>query len=237
MASLGAHGQFPGNMRRDLLRHFTKTQKVPRPIGVDTKILDHLKREAVSTQAVLNLPAMLEVIWQEYRHHWNDIVGANPRRFWDSLRADDPRLPAMGDLLAVPNWQDVSYPFIIHGDGGTYTNKTSSSILVVSTKSLLADSFDGNIITGFALAKDLRTDGTAEPLWESYINLLNFAYDGIHAPHDHNGEAWLPGSTEADLAGRELCDGEVRIVIFQSTGDLEYLSNELPVRSPRCRCP
>ena len=231
LAELGAHGLYPGNMRRDLLRNFCKGEKVPRPIEVSVIAKDPLMREVEVSQSVINLPELLQAIWDSHEDKFKEIMGSNTRAFWDALDPDDPKLEAMSDLMRVPGWQDISYPCTLHGDAGLYAKKTQSSILVVSIKSMLSDAFSDHIIPAFVLPNHIRNKGvggdTADEMWRAYINCLNAAYDGVHPPTDHRGRAWAPGSTQEVLAGSPLCGGRVRIVVFAIAGDLEYLSVEL----------
>ena len=126
----------------------------------------------------------------------------------------------MADLTQHDGWQDITYPCMMHGDGGTYTTKTESSILVVSVKSMLSKRFGEDIILGLVIPKHLRahqgTDGhdTALELWTAYVHQLNAAYRGEHAATDHRNKDWPDGSPQAALAGTPLCEGLVRIVMF-----------------------
>ena len=60
------------------------------------------------------------------------------------------------DITSIPGWKDTTYPIILHGDGGVYTKKNSSSILTISIKSMLSKNFAGNIIPCFCLPKHIR---------------------------------------------------------------------------------
>ena len=50
---------------------------------------------------------------------------------------------------------------------------------------------------------------------------------GYHPQVDFKGNPWPDDSREAQLAGTPLCDGEIHIIIFCITGDLEFTSKEL----------
>ena len=98
----------------------------------------------------------LESLWQNKPDDFKTLFGENPRSFWQQVSPDDPRLPYMEDVTAIEAWQDKCYPIILHGDGGVYTKKNSSSILTVSIKSMLSRSFAGNVIPCFCLPKHIR---------------------------------------------------------------------------------
>ena len=115
---------------------------------------------------------MIESIWRNHPGKFGQLFGSNPRTFWEQLPADDPKL-ALGQLTCLDNWQDITYPFIVHGDGGVYSRKTESSLLVVSAKSMLAAPFQSSLIPVFALPKLVRAreagDGadTSTELWRA----------------------------------------------------------------------
>ena len=72
----------------------------------------------------------------------------------------------------------------------------------------------------------MSTD-TADALWEAYIHALNGAYLGKHNERDHLGNERPLGSHQRELAGKRLCDGRVRVVVYSLAGDMEYFANEL----------
>ena len=145
LAELGGGGLYPGNMRRGLLRAFCKECKVPRPLEIEVMAENKWQEVETSKQSIISLPEVLQSLWGQSRSRFDQMMGAKPRLFWEQLHRDDPRLSAMADLTSVPNWMDITYPCVLHGDAGAYAKKTQSSVLVVSLKSILADSFDDNI--------------------------------------------------------------------------------------------
>ena len=231
ICKMGSYGEYPGNLRRDLFRHFAPDWNLPWPTPVATEALDPLGRPIEVDQYVLNPAQMFESIWQEYPGHWNELVGENPADFWNCLRPEDPKLDALAALRATPGWEQCYYPFIIHGDGGTYTRKTQQSILIVSCKSMLSEELSDNLFPGFVLPSGVRKynvlDETADELWESYVHLLNACAEGRHPRVDHRNRPWPPGSREARDAGKLLCEGKFRLIVFCVAGDMEFYSNEL----------
>ena len=234
LAEMGGGGKFPNNMRRDMFRHFLKGAKVPRPLAIQNVFaMDNAHHLVEVEQSIISLNELLESVYTNYVTYFDLMMGESPREFWEQVRPDDPRLPSMADITRHEGWMDTTYPCILHGDGGVYTRKTESSVLVVSVKSMLSQRFGDDIIPGIVLPKHLRAttknDGidTAEELWRAYIHQLNAAYLGEHAATDHRGNDWPDGSPQSVLAGTPLCEGKVRVVIFLITGDLEYFGNEL----------
>ena len=124
IGELGSCGEYPNNMRRDLFRSvITKQCQMPHPIPVSVQPIDSLQRPIERELHMINPCALLETLWKDHRDHWEELVGPNPRSFWESLREDDPKLATLGDIRTVPNWENITYPFILHGDAGTYTKK------------------------------------------------------------------------------------------------------------------
>ena len=230
LAGLGASGEYPGNLRRDLFRKFVPSWDLPRPIAVAVEGRDRLDHDVEVDQHLLNPTQLVETVWQKYPEQWEQLIGSDPEGFWNSLRPDDPKLDALGGLRETPGWEACSYPFILHGDGGCYSRKTQESILIVSIKSMLTETFQENLIPAFVLPKGVRRkagDATAEEMWAALVHQLNALFDGLHPRQDHRGSAWPPGSAEERWAGHPICEGRARIVIFAITGDLEYMGNEL----------
>jgi len=228
LAHIGTSGAHIQNSRRDLLRHFCKFTTVPKPLVGNFTTLSKRHREEITQQSILSLPEVLEGLYVNHRDQlFNEFLGANPRQFWEALDPDDPKLATIAEVTATPGWQDITWPFVLHGDGGVYTRKTESSILVVSSKSLLSKDFECNIIPGFVLPKDIKARDTADDMWTVFVHGLNSAFGGVHAMTDAHGNPWNAGSPQAALAGTPLCGGLVRIVLWILTGDLDFLSNDL----------
>ena len=98
----------------------------------------------------------MESLWQKKPGDFVEIFGKDPQKFWQQVSPDDPRLTYMEDITSIEGWEEMSYPIILHGDGGVYTKKNSSSILTVSIKSMLTRAFSGNVIPCFCLPKHIR---------------------------------------------------------------------------------
>ena len=141
------------------------------------------------------------------------MLGQGLRKFWESLKHDDPRL--VGDpMLAIPNWQDIFVPLVLHSDGVSFTQK-GNSLMCGSMPFLLAPNWDAATIFLLSLfAKVNRvyksvvgTDDTYEKIWlyttHSLIGLIN----GIHQPKDPYGNDWPAGSGAAAYAGQPVCGG------------------------------
>ena len=157
LASIGASGLYHNNMRRDLIRAFCAKATVPRPVLVEVHALDKLNSEVVVSQSVLNICEVMEAIWNEHNDKYAELMGEHPRDCWSSLEEDDPRLQHLAPLREESDWMDISYPVAVHGDGGVYARAHNSSILTISMKSILSETFSGNIIPMMVLPKDIRS--------------------------------------------------------------------------------
>ena len=83
---------------------------------------------------------VIEHMWGNHREVLHDMIGSNPREFWSKVRADDPKLLALGTLCDIVGWEDITYPMIVHGDGARFTTKNSNSLVSVQVKSVLSKS-------------------------------------------------------------------------------------------------
>ena len=63
---------------------------------------------------------------------------------------------------------------------------------------------------------------TADEMWCALIHMLNACYEGKHNTHNH-----LQEPLGGHWAGLQLCDGQVRLIVWVVQGDLEFLGNEL----------
>ena len=59
------------------------------------------------------------------------------------------------------------------------------------------------------------------------MHFLNAGFEGTHPLTDVDGSAFPAGSASAEWAGKPLCDGKVRVVIWAGTADLEFMGNDL----------
>eukprot|EP00974_Lingulodinium_polyedra_P084973 8225278-Lingulodinium_polyedra.AAC.1 len=107
LAHIGTHGSFPGNSRRDLLRSFWRGVTVPAPLYMDFPVLDKLKNPEVCQQGILQLPEVLESLWQNHREQlYSDFLGPDPASFWAGVHPNDPKLNALGNLVSMEGWQN-----------------------------------------------------------------------------------------------------------------------------------
>eukprot|EP00959_Pyramimonas_sp_CCMP1952_P025983 545527-Pyramimonas_sp.AAC.1 len=60
---------------------------------------------------------MLEAMWNHHPNELDACLGVNPSLLWTAIRADDPKLLALGDSAMTDNWKRTTNPFILHGDG------------------------------------------------------------------------------------------------------------------------
>ncbi|CAK0805059.1 unnamed protein product [Prorocentrum cordatum] len=109
------------------------------------------------------------------------MMGKNPRKFWDNVPPDDPKLSAVSELFSDrPNWRDNTWPLVLHSDGGRFTNKNSDSLLSVQFKSLLAEGFGMSIFPIFCIAKSACDTHTNSMLWEAAAHYINSLACGLH---------------------------------------------------------
>ncbi len=232
-ARLGKDGEYAGNVRRDLLRTFSKHLIVPTPVRVHRPEKDKQGR-IISRDQFFNSPmAIVESLFQRCPSAFADIFGAEPGNFWSSIRDDDPKFALLDHVRADPHWRSQLIPIVLHGDGGKFTTKNEESLVCLQWKSLCCKNKFGNgICPFFVLPKSIRAnpgtvDDTAHQLYVHVVHFLNAALEGIHPRFNPSGGEWPAGSFEAEWAGQPFCNGRFKIVVWGLTGDLEWFSNEL----------
>eukprot|EP00959_Pyramimonas_sp_CCMP1952_P017084 362808-Pyramimonas_sp.AAC.1 len=144
--------------------------------------------------SALGLPERLESLFRHFPLQLNEMLGENPRAFWESVDPADPKFQLMADITAIDGWMGTTHPCILHGDGGVCTKRNQNALLVVSVKSLLSSAFDANRFPGFVLPKGVRTHGeesdAARAMWESYTHDSNACWGGVHPHKDHKHIRW-----------------------------------------------
>jgi len=152
------------------------------------------------------------------------------------VRPDDPKLLKLRRMTNIENWKDKAIPIVLHGDGGRFTQKDKNTLLCLSWKPLLARNFSLAIFLLTVLPKKIRTKlskhdvATDRECWIAIVNFFNSFFEGTHSfRHPLTKELWPPDSPQGELAGQPLCDGNFFGVVWHSTGDMEYNSNELGI--------
>ena len=236
LSNLGKAGTYSGNVRRELIRSFCKDMSLPKPIRRNTFVCDKGNRPLEHEHFVINPLAMIETYYQKYQSVFKQhVLGDGPRKFWDSVDPEDPKLSLLAEMVASPDWKDRLIPFIIHGDGGKFTNKNQNSLMTVSMRSALVPGFHDAILPTFFLAKTCRLrvgnihghPDTLDDLFTLFVHLLNAGYSGVHPVRDDRGVCWPDGTFEAMHAGTLFLEGKYKLVFWIGTGDLEYLGNDL----------
>ena len=197
---------------------------------------------------VINPLAHLETLYTYSRTALASFIGANLEQFWDKVQLDDPRFVAVeGWLTSRSNWKQRAVPYLIHGDGASFTT-SRESLVAVNLKCLLSLPFlAGNIIPLFAVVKSacvgppLFHERTFDKLWDMVVHFLNSGFDGKHPDVDPEGVDWPADSFEWKHAGKDLCGGSFFMVLWGLPADLEYLGNELKMPhhnsvAPCCVC-
>ena len=169
---------------------------------------------------VINPMAVLETVFQNYPTAFDDYVGTGFEEFWNQVRPDDPKLiNIQADMARIPDWKKKAMPYLIHGDGAVFTT-TKESLVCVSMKCLLAQSFAGSMLPLMCQVKGACTNlsefthDTMIELWSLIVHFLIYAYQGIHAPKDEGGDDWPPGSFESEWAGKPCHDTIILLLLM-----------------------
>ena len=86
---------------------FCKEATVPKPIEVGVVAKDRWSQDFDTTQSLLSMAEVVESLWKDHRTHFDEIVGTNPREFWDAMDPGDPKFATMTDITVLPGWQDA----------------------------------------------------------------------------------------------------------------------------------
>ena len=233
MAEIGTQGRHAGNCRRDLIRSVCKSMTLPQAMSIEVPFLETSGIIAYGSASVLNPLAVLETLHSKHSAIFEEVIGSDMAAFWRQVRRDDPRLLRLNALHGGDSWQATAIPLCLHGDGGRFTKKNENSLLCVTAKSLARSGPTPlGMIPLFFMAKQCRAteskqgEDTVDILWEHVVHILQAALRGFHPIDDPYSAQWPKGLTR-DLAGKPLCGGKYSVVIWNITGDLEYLSNEL----------
>eukprot|EP00974_Lingulodinium_polyedra_P068369 6620266-Lingulodinium_polyedra.AAC.2 len=213
LASVGAEGTIPANVRRDMLRAFAKDVSIPRPLMVEISVLNRLKVAHSHMQSMLNLPCLFNSLWAHHNAKFHQIFGANElQSFWSRVSPGDPKLAKLGQMTKRPAWQKCFIPYLLHGDGARFTNKNSESLYSVQVKPLLGHGFDFNIFPLFCITKSVKVAtsnyNTMDDLWGHAVQQLNALFEG------------------KDLEGNTVCGG-YKFVCWGVCADLDFISNDL----------
>ena len=212
---------------------FCKNMVVPKPLKVQITMQDKLDRIKDDTPTLfLNPLAIMQSIYDFHIDKFRSMFATNLPGFWNSVSDTDPRWTAMGWIKDMSLWQQRAIPIVIHGDGATFTEKNSNSLLAVQIKSLCSSgTFGLDILPLFAIPKTVRhihegVDATTPKLWQYMVHFINAGQEGKHPMTDPDGNEWPLATAEKQRAGHGFCD-EHFLVPWVLTGDLEFLGNEL----------
>ena len=234
-ARLGTSGIYVGNVRRDGMRTFKPIEGLSRPLMVRLPFQTTKTKTVVSeADFPLILPSVLfEDLFRNFHRKFVSMFGQGVRKFWDSLKHDDPRLVG-NPMLAVENWKDLYVPLVLHSDGVAFTQK-GNSLMCGSMSFLLAQHWDTATIFLLSIfAKVNRvyrsvigTPDTFEIIWKYKLHYLIGLFSGVHPAKDPYGNFWPEGSGAAKYAGQKICGGHFRSCVHLLAHDRDYGANEL----------
>ena len=241
LAALGAFGQQPGNVSRDLLTRYAGDIKVCNSTKLQVPCLDPKSNPKLSREETsMLLPHDLFVsLATEYNDTFSAIMGLDKiPDFWKQIRRDDwhwtseYRQADFSNPYCIPLW--------LHGDAVEYADKRSA--MVLSWGSLTCLGFAPTVSALFAccfakqaINKDEDPDGVEDtflPLWQQLKWSFEALLQGDHPSRDHNGDRFPPGSYRARMAGKPLFQPvphgpKYRACLWSIVGDYEWFSLDL----------
>ena len=227
LASLGAWGEQPGNINRDLKR-LHKCDLLPEPLIVRVPCLAEKALPAVVAHC--DVAIMLP-------HQWVAGVAAAGEAerllgiqwgpsFWDAVSPEDPRLLARGGhpVKQVESYRDCVIPLWLHGDGVEYAENQSFMALsfgsVLSTTSSMDSMF---WMAGFVKSATARADkghgaDTWNTIWQILCWSLSALWEGACPTRNWLDQPFEVGSAFARDAGKPIWKG-YRFCIWNLIGD------------------
>ena len=183
LASLGASGNQPGNIHRDLLRMF-KDSKSPEAYQVTCKF--HVKGRTETS--VEEHPCHMFL-----PHEWLACLSAagisktvlglnNLQSFWATQDPLDPKL-LNHPMLEKPGWKETAVPFLFHGDAAPFSKR--DSLQVLSFRSILSElCTDDSQMLLAAVPEQCRVhdknyeEDTMHPIWKALLWSFKALLDG-----------------------------------------------------------
>ena len=150
------------------------------------------------------------------------------------VRADDPRLmhhPVQGKR----DWKNRAVPITLHGDGVRFS--MAGNVLLTyqwATACVLSNWGFGSIFHIASFAKVCRAYSTIHGvgndtwsiMWDYILLGWNSLFEGKHPEMDPYNDPWPVGSRQAELAGKEICNGKFFGVMWILANDKEHACNE-----------
>lgn len=149
------------------------------------------------------------------------------------VKPDDPAFLA-STLSDVDGYRTSMVPLVVHRDGVSFTRK--NKLLVLSMSFLFGTGWSWEcifILACFPVVNRIysaahNNDGdTWGDIWEYLLSGFESFFYGVHAPVDPYGNIWPIGSSAAALAGKPVCDGLYKAIVWVLAHDAEYGCNEL----------
>jgi len=251
LASLGAFGNSPSNIHRDLMRSVFSDVVEPEPFNVKTRLqaVDGVKDRDC---AIL------------YPHDWivhlaelgllSKVMGLPAvTSFWEQQDFENnPQFTACGDFFRNLNWQEeIVIPLLLHGDAAPHTE--NDSVLAFSMRSILAtNSVQLSQLLLFLMAKSTIVDGSLEPVWKEMVWSFTALTTGVHPDRDSAGRRYATMTDRTPeqekrhrLAGNWLAPGhkKVKAVVMVFAADIEFFCQQFGFPyamenhpCPYCRC-
>ena len=227
LAALGAVGEQPGNISRDLLRSLSSGNKLPAPFPVRVPCIDPATQEYCVEVAYVMLPHQLWAMLPEYENSDHALRTDGAHAFWEKAAANnDPRLDAHPMKNTGAGWKSTYVPGYLHGDGVEFINGDSLMTYHWGTLLNTADSLSSCFLLAAWPKSATTKTGPGEPgTWDVLLEVLCWSlrccFEGSHPTTGPFGQEL---STEMQaLAGLPLRPGvNLRLCIWQILGDHEF---------------
>ena len=150
LAACGYHGEYPGNVWRDLEKKMRLSENdFPQPLMMtNVPILDKTQHPPTTVYREWPIFLMQDLLHWSYHHNRSEffrLVGSTDlsalRKYWMSFRADDPRL-IDHPVTFIHEWQAIAIPAGVHGDGVPFgKSRINAEVANISSPLATGDTF------------------------------------------------------------------------------------------------
>ena len=182
LASLGAHGEQPGNCHRDLMRTYFSGLATPEPfslavpLSVKDSVTGHETIQKTSIDIILPHDWVSCMDGMAGKHLLHELLNISDcKAFWNMQDfANNPQIVQAAEYFkSVKHAPESNVPLLLHGDGVPHT--TTDSLLVISMRSLLSKrSVKDSQLLLVCLPKGCLVENSLVEVWQVLVWSLHF---------------------------------------------------------------
>lgn len=247
LASIGSHGNVPGNAQRDLSRLLGSEVAAPLPVRIKTPL------KATDGVKPRDYECMLPHDWIHallQKGVASELLGFSRKDlFWDKFEMrNNPQIEESKEFFeTIRPRSEIIVPLLVHGDGAPHTEV--DSLVVFSMRSILTDyAVSMSQFLLWAMPKSAMHPSSLQKVWELMCWSFNALAEGVHPVADASGRLYadIPNRSPDEemrhkLAGQNIGGGslKVRCIIMVISGDIEWFCSQFnfPYAMSNTPCP